>query len=76
MLRAAQTRQDWPSLRQTAHTIKGTSGNLGLRQMAELCLDLEEPIRDRKTDQVAMILNRLEGEFERVLEALAGVLST
>jgi CheY-like chemotaxis protein len=71
-LRAGLKRQDAPALEQVAHNLKGSSGNLGVRQMEALCMELEETLGDGAMDRVGVILIRLEAEFERVREALTG----
>lgn len=49
-----------------AHTIKGSSRNVGANGMAELCLQLEQLGRDGTTEGAMDILNKLGDEWERV----------
>ncbi|MCA1593001.1 MAG: response regulator [Acidobacteria bacterium] len=71
-MRAALKEQDAQTLKRVAHSLKGSSGNLGIRRMATLCAELEETLHDGTMDEAGAKVNRLEAEFERVMEALAG----
>ena len=71
-LHAGLKQQDAPELERVAHRLRGSSGNLGIRQMQALCMEIEETLRNGEMDSVGMILTRLEAEFELVREALAG----
>jgi CheY-like chemotaxis protein len=70
-LRAALKRQDLPSLQSAAHSLKGSSKCLGIRRMSTLCFELEEHLDNGRFTGAAVSLNQLEGEFERVQQALA-----
>lgn len=59
-------------LRNVAHTLKGSSGNLGAERLAAICRDLEMKGSDGTLDGATRLLRRLVGEFlevERVLTA-------
>jgi two-component system sensor histidine kinase/response regulator len=70
-MRTALNEQDAQKLQRTAHSLKGSSGNLGLRAMAALCLELEKTLNHKSLDATPGIVTRLEEEFRRVEQALA-----
>lgn len=58
---------DAEALRRAAHSFKGSSGNLGALQLAELCRQLEERGRDGDTGgDCPALLARLAQEFDYV----------
>ncbi|MBA3440518.1 MAG: response regulator [Pyrinomonadaceae bacterium] len=71
-MRSAMKEQDAQTLLRVAHSLKGSSGTLGIRRMAALCAELEEMLHDGALDGVGAVVAGLEAELERVMEALAG----
>ncbi|MDQ2921828.1 MAG: response regulator, partial [Acidobacteriota bacterium] len=72
----ALKQQDMQALQRAAHSLKGSSGNLGIGRMAELCSELEVKLHHEELNGARGILAQLEEEFERVQQTLAGVLQT
>jgi two-component system, sensor histidine kinase and response regulator len=70
-MRATLNKQDATGLQRTAHSLKGSSGNLGVFGMAALCLELEKTLNHKGLDAVPGIVTRLEEEFRCVEQALA-----
>jgi two-component system, sensor histidine kinase and response regulator len=65
-LREAAQRGDAQEVERIAHTLKGSSANMGAVRMESICAELEERARSRElTDALAQISN-LESEFARV----------
>ena len=62
----ALTSQVFPSLAITAHTLKGSSLNLGAKQLGALCLKLEEMGRAGKYFPEKNSIGEIEKEFEIV----------
>lgn len=58
--------KDWPSLKHEAHTLRGSSGNLGALKMANICNELEEVKLVEPLPGVAALLSCLEQELEQV----------
>jgi two-component system sensor histidine kinase/response regulator len=75
-MRTALNERDAQKLQRTAHSLKGSSGNLGLRVMAALCLELEKTLNHKSLDATLGLVTRLEEEFRRVDQALASELQT
>jgi HPt (histidine-containing phosphotransfer) domain-containing protein len=62
--------QSLPSLMITAHTLKGSSLNLGAKQFGELCLKLEEIGRAGISIPDGTNISALEREYENVKATL------
>lgn len=67
---AALTGGDRDKLRLAAHTLKGSSTNLGARQLAALCLEVENQARNPDHPLDSILLKPVTAEFERVKTAL------
>jgi HPt (histidine-containing phosphotransfer) domain-containing protein len=63
---AALIAQTFPTLMITAHTLKGSSLNLGARQLGALCLKLEELGRAGKPIPEGTNTSEIENEYENV----------
>jgi HPt (histidine-containing phosphotransfer) domain-containing protein len=71
----ALARKDAEVLRRAAHSLKGSSSQIGAVQVARLCADLEEQASATDLRGVAETLRRLDEAFDRVrvhLQTLAG----
>jgi len=64
---------DTDALYREAHTLKGSSANMGAWRMAQLCGDLETLSQTNDLSQAASILTSIEAEYERVRVALEQV---
>ncbi|MBI1950911.1 MAG: response regulator [Acidobacteria bacterium] len=71
-LREAAERADAQALVKAAHSLKGSSGTLGARDLAAMCSGLEECGRAGRIAEVTPRLASLHQEFERVRRALEG----
>lgn len=69
-LRDAVAAGDGEALRQAAHSFKSSSANLGATRLAALCKELEQRGRERRLDDVAVLLQEVDRHYERVREAL------
>lgn len=68
-MRNAITGNDRVTLKRTAHSLRGSSANLGVVQMAAIAGELEHCDPNNSAAAPALLLN-LENEFERVKETL------
>src|SRR5215211_5004607 len=69
-LREAVEGDDASSVRHIAHTLKGSSGNMGATRMAAICAELQDVGASGNLARAPELLGRLEEEFERARPAL------
>lgn len=69
----ALAKRDAGRLGKAAHTLKGSSANIGARRAAQICLKMEQFVKASQLDAAAETLTRLEQEFARVRDALQRV---
>ncbi len=69
-MREALSQRDGERLRMAAHTLKGTSGNLGLDRLSAMCEHLEELAEADAFAAAALELRRLAAEYRQVQEVL------
>ena len=70
-IRSAAAEKNWVQLKRAAHTVKGSSGTLGLRQVARVCQELEEASSPGSTEGVEALVQLLEYKFLKARQALA-----
>jgi HPt (histidine-containing phosphotransfer) domain-containing protein len=68
-IRKALATSDRSTARRAAHSLRGSSANLGVLQMAAIAGELEH-LENNYSIAAAELLLRLAGEFERVKESL------
>lgn len=61
---------DSEALRRAAHSFKGSSGNMGARQLSELCRQIEEFARDGAVAPCLPLIAQLDDEFANVQREL------
>jgi HPt (histidine-containing phosphotransfer) domain-containing protein len=69
-LRKALEEGDAQSVERVAHTLNGSSSNMGAVRMAALCAELENVGASGKLSRGPELLEHVEAEFERVHSAL------
>jgi len=67
-IREAAFEKEWVLLKRTAHTIKGSSGTLGLHRVAQVCQELEVTLSSN--DAIDGLVQALESRFAEAREAL------
>ncbi|CAN5613058.1 hypothetical protein BH24ACT22_BH24ACT22_20720 [soil metagenome] len=72
-IRKAVSDGDANAVRQAAHALKGSSGNIGVRRVHEVCARLEEAAESEELDQAQELLERLDEEFERARPELVAL---
>ncbi len=71
VLKQAAIDRNAAAIKSEAHNIKGAAGNIGARQMAELCRELEQ--KASQNDEAKVLISRLEQEFKQVVEVLGSM---
>lgn len=67
VMRESLTNRDWLSVKREAHSLRGSSGNLGGLQMALICEEIEGTQCSDPFSSIAALLSCLEHELERVV---------
>jgi two-component system sensor histidine kinase/response regulator len=74
-LRDAIEEEDADSVERISHTLKGSSGSMGAKTMAEICAELQDVGASGDLSRAPELFGRLEEEFGRVRAALEEVLA-
>lgn len=70
-LRGALDKGDAETLRKSEHSLKGASGNIGARRMADISQELQALGEARTVEGAASWVDHLEAEFARVKTEIA-----
>ena len=70
----AITKSDAKSLREAAHALKSSSGNLGALQFADLCDELETTAQSGDIESSKPLLDKVMDEYQRVTAAFEQIL--
>lgn len=73
-LRHALSNRDVASLRFAAHALKGASVILGIHDLADVCLQLEQTGGDGDFAQSKILVQKIERDFEVISRKLSGLL--
>ncbi len=65
-LKAAIAASDAPAIRRNAHTIKGSSANLGIETLSSICKELELKAADNCIESAGDLLNSIINEYNTV----------
>ena len=70
VIREAVEDGEAPTVARAAHTLKGSSGNMGALRMARICAELEAAGSAGDLSRAPALVVRLDAEFKRVRQAL------
>ncbi len=65
---------DHEELRHCAHSLKGSSSNLGAMPLSELCFEIETKAKEQQLDGIEPCVDNIKQEFEVVKSVLEGLL--
>jgi HPt (histidine-containing phosphotransfer) domain-containing protein len=71
VLQEALRQGDGQALARVAHELNGSSGNLGVRKMRQLCIELQALGKAKDLSKAGALLTQLVSEFELVRQRLA-----
>ena len=57
-------------LEMPAHTLKGSSGNIGAVKLSQLCSQLVDSVREGKTEELAEVVDEIATEYEVLIPQL------
>lgn len=57
---------DFTKIKAGAHTLKGSSSNIGANKLSEICFKLEKKGSDHDASDMVELLNQLRDEYENV----------
>jgi len=66
VLGTAIATQDIVKIKEVAHSMKGSSGNISARPMYKACLQLETLAKENKTDGMLDVTTLIDGYFEEI----------
>ncbi|WP_306017594.1 Hpt domain-containing protein [Balneatrix alpica] len=73
-LKQALAAADAGKIREAAHSLKGSSGNIGAKELAEICKNLEDAGRESNLELAAQLLPQVESALAQVQQALKAML--
>lgn len=71
LIRQQYQSQDWPELSRTAHSFKGSAGNIGAQALADLCMTLEEQANRAQADN--QLIEQVDQEQSLVCRELKNI---
>ncbi len=66
VLAEALTAKDLPKVREVAHSMKGSSGNISAKRMYATCLELEKLAKTNSTDGMQDLARNIDAQFADV----------
>lgn len=69
-INTAMTSQDSEKLRIAAHTLKGSSSNIGALEFSELCREIEHAVRENRLSELTFGFEEFQADYNRVATAL------
>ena len=65
-LQVAIAAKDIPKIKEIAHSMKGSSGNISAKPLYAACLQLETLAKEGKTDGMQEVANSIDGYYDEV----------
>lgn len=58
--------QNWKNIENTAHSLKSSSGNLGLLGLYKISQEIEIRMRNQEASQILLLIESFQKEFEKI----------
>ncbi|HEY8187495.1 MAG TPA: Hpt domain-containing protein [Pyrinomonadaceae bacterium] len=71
VMRQSLAKRDWTSVKREAHSLRGSSSNLGAFKLASLCGEIEGLVPEDQSCDIEALINELEHELERALDVFS-----
>lgn len=65
---------DADGLRHAAHSLKGSSSNLGALPLSQLCFEVEHRAKQQQLSDIKPFIGQIDAEFQQVKDILLGLL--
>ena len=72
-LNEAAQNKDFEKLRNIAHSLKGSSGNISAKKLHSIFLTLEQSAKAQDLSQVAAALQQIDAEYAELQKYIAGL---
>ena len=69
-LREAIDADDWPTVREAAHSLLGSSSDLGLTAVSDICLEIKQMPTESPPEELRDAVDRMEHHLHRARKAL------
>lgn len=71
-LKQAVVQGDLPEIERAAHTLKGTSANLGFQALSDICHEMVQTIREgaMTAEQMQALMDKVTIEHEKIMVAI------
>jgi HPt (histidine-containing phosphotransfer) domain-containing protein len=71
--RTTREQDEADEAQRAAHTLKSSGATFGAEDFSELCRELEARAKDGRLEGAEQLVDRIDGEYARVQEALAAL---
>ena len=71
-LKRAFCGRNWVELNRGAHSLKGSSGNIGANRLSALCAQVEQLALTERSAQIEGLLTQVEQEYQSVVASISG----
>ncbi len=74
-LHQALAKKDLPEMQRLAHTLKGSSGNLGAVRMQKIALEIEKACKEGDASRASILIGTVDSEFETLKKEIENIIT-